>query len=589
MKLMKKEELIKELPSFKWTYKLNKFIANVKATSAKKSDDDSSDKISKDDWIEFVSIKIFETFKIRYKRDVKQGSHSINAYQSLMIYNEYSHIWEEYSKYGNYFASIISKTKQVDVNSESLAQSLMGLLGVKNVFNTIPPAYSGTRYQLFLNGIYDLAKDKFMPSESIEELEDNGEMISVEKMGFVSKHMHRIMFNERPKAPIIESGGKRWDFRKWLLKVNNNNKERAEWLLFMIGVCSLPNVNVGANFMLIGPSGSGKSTIGSIIKTIYMGDPHSEIGQIESADSQNIVNSSFEAKTLGEEFPFRGSLDEETNFVHLSEMNKTNLNEQACVLYDKFCDNEMEARKMKSESFSLSPTPTLYMEGTGFPKMETVKNGVERRTFPFKIEPTEDLVDYRVSGMSPDRVFSSDKVIQWVVYHAFKKIREIIPEEEYASIKVNMQYFDVPDFIKVWKNEFISGGDEISEFYSHILRPAMENRVIKKGYKRTYMLNEEMLYRLYKSFEESRDVPIKFIKGRKSFTENIMAQLERSGFNVAPVKDYHLEETDEQLALDLVFLNSVLDLEPDLTPEEYEDGSFANKKKMDWFSIEYEG
>lgn len=582
---MEKEEL-RKLPSVKWTEKLNKFIANAKVMTIDKDDED--DKLSKDDWVEFVSQKIFESFKIRYNRTVEQSKHSINAYKSLMIYNEFSHIWEEYSKYGNFFASIVSTTKQVDINSESLAQTIMSLLGVKSVLNTIPPAYCGTRYQLFLNGIYDLEKDEFLKSEDIKELEVNGEMIPVEEMGFVNKHMHHIMYNEKPKAPIIKNSGEKWDFRQWLLKINNNDKERADWLLFLIGACILPNVNIGANFMLIGPSGSGKSTIGSIIKTIYTGDSHSIIGQSEQSNTRDIVNASFEVKTLGEEIPFRGSLSEETNFIHLSEMNKTNLNEQACVLYDKFCDNEMEARQMKSTSLVLNPTPTLYMEGTGFPKMETVKNGVERRTFPFKIEPTDDLINYRVKGISPDRVFASDTVIQWVVYHAFKMLRKFIPEEDYASIKINMQYFKVPSFIREWKNEFISGGDEISEFYGNVLYPAMEKRVIQKGSERTYMLNEEMLYRLYITFEESRDIPMKFVKGRKSFVENIMAQLERSGFNTTHLNKYHLEEDDSNLAIDLVFLNGIFDLENDLTPEEYTTGSFAKKKKTDWFVIEYE-
>lgn len=591
---------VKSLPMIKWTGVLDKFITNCKClplnqvNNIKNNDDknnNKNDEFSKEDWINFVAEQIYRRFKIRYNRNVEQGNHSINAYKTLMIYNEFTHIWEEYSQYGNFFASIISSNKNVDSTSESLAQAIMNYLGVKSVLNTIPPAYSGTRYQLFLNGIYDFVEDKFIEAEDVEELEVNGEKIKVEELGFLNKHLHRIIYNHKPKPPIIENPKtkEKWDFREWLLKVNNNNKERAKWLLFLIGICILPNANIGTNVMLVGPSGSGKSTIGSIIKNIYVGGAGSAVAQFDKNNTRDIVNSSFEVKTLGDDHPFRGSLTEETNFVHLSEMNKVKLTERACILYDKFCDNEMEARKMGKNSVVLSPTPTLYMEGTGFPKMETVKNGVERRTFPFKIEPSDDLIDYRVKGIPQEQIFSNDIILQWVVRSAFKTIRKYVDEEDYESIKINMQYFETPEFINEWKDEFVSGGDEISEFYNSVLYPAMEERVVKAKDTQSWLLNESMLYEIYKEFERDRDVPDTFIKGRSSFLESIKAKLERSSFSIEPIKKYHAEGNDSRLGLDLSFLNSIFNLRDDLSHLDYESGEYAKKKKSDWFVIEYEG
>src|SRR5699024_11336907 len=66
--------------------------------------------------------------------------------------------------------------------------------------------------------------------------------------------------------------GEDWDFRTWLLKINNNDPEKVQWLLYVMGLCMLPNVNIGANVMLRGDSGSGKSTIGTLISKVYTGD-----------------------------------------------------------------------------------------------------------------------------------------------------------------------------------------------------------------------------------------------------------------------------------------------------------------------------
>src|SRR5699024_6239568 len=181
-----------------------------------------------------------------------------------------------------------------------------------------------------------------------------------------------------------------------------------------------------------------------------------------------LVNNQNTANTLNEDFPFRGTLTSRVNFVHLSEMNGTYMSEAAGTMYDKFADNDLDAKKLHAQSQKLNPSPTLFMEGTKWAAFDTVKNGVERRTLPVALEPTEDLKYYTTEFTEKKELFESDLILTWLVRACCKAIRKERNRRYLGAIHINLLKESIPDFARKCRNELISGGDEISMFYNLI-------------------------------------------------------------------------------------------------------------------------
>src|SRR5699024_10140723 len=374
---------IDRLPAQRWAEQIDGFVRKLKCSP--QLEVGSPDRIKNmDDRVEFVAIQILNIFDIRYGREKFTDSHSLNSTKTLMIYNPFGCMWVSYSNVADVLTSALYKNLNADSHVEALADSISSKLGVPTVKNTIPPLYKGTRYQLFLNGVYDLVDDVFFEYDA--DIDKNtkfyikkNKQVLVKDMGFTSKHVHNILFDMKPEPPILEeemSDGGDWDFREWLLKICNNDEDKKQWLLYLMGLSILPNVNIGANIILQGDSGSGKSTIGTLISNMYTGSEEG-YGYMYDNTVGELVNNQNTANTLNEDFPFRGTLTSRVNFVHLSEMNGTYMSEAAGTMYDKFADNDLDAKKLHAQSQKLNPSPTLFMEGTKWAAFDTVKNGVE--------------------------------------------------------------------------------------------------------------------------------------------------------------------------------------------------------------------
>ena len=146
---------LRKLPAQAWADEIDRFADNLRRDPVMVGDaeQDSVKLTNMDDRISFVAHKVVKQFDIRYGRNKYNDKHSLNATKTLMIYNPYGCIWLPYSTVADIITSSLNKNLSADSHVEALADAIAAQLGTPVPFNTIPALYSGTRYQLFLNGI----------------------------------------------------------------------------------------------------------------------------------------------------------------------------------------------------------------------------------------------------------------------------------------------------------------------------------------------------------------------------------------------------------------------------------------------------
>lgn len=582
---------VNRLPAQKWASYINAYTKSLKYNPVLSGEDSSNTTPMKnmDDRINYVCHHIVQNFTIRYGRNKYNDSHSLNATKTLMIFNPFGCVWLPYANVADMLTSALNKNLSADSHVEALADAIASELGTPMPSNTVPANYSGTRYQLFLNGIYDLKEDVFMEydkdiTQDTELYIKKRKKVKITDMGFTEKHVHNILFDMNPDPPVFEDElptnhpeGTDWDFRTWLYKLNGENQDKVDWLLYVMGLCVLPCVNIGVNVLLRGDSGSGKSTVGSLISKMYTGADDG-YGYLYDSSVEGLVNDQHKASTLNEDFPFRGSLTPKVNFIHLSEANGISLNDDASALYDKFADNNLDAKKLHASSLKLAPSPTLFMEGTKWVNFNTVKNGVERRTLPISLNPTPDLRFYTAEDTEKKELFESDLILTWLIRECFKKIRQFRGTERLNNITVNLMRETLPPFVKEWQDEIISGGDEITAFYD----------IIKDAIKIHKPISFEMLYDLYIESCERRGVSLKYRKNMRNFNEAIEAKLISKGYKLKSKGERFTETNIDNIGIDINKISEMIEVPDKLTATSYDVTGYGRFLSNDWFELEKE-
>lgn len=555
--------------------KVDKFCQRMRSECASKERDKDSEFNRDEVRLEYVARKINNTFEIRRGNFTEWESHSMNTVQTLMIFDTELLIWRPYKDFSAQFCYACHFSKNFSANAKNLADMIDVLKGSNPLELYIPQSYKGTRYQLFMNGIYDLKKDELIHPTEDTVLSYKGKDVKICDIGFTFKHLHRMNYPEKVEDPIYYHkgpNGSNWDFRHWLSLLCDDDDEKKTWLLGIVGLSILPNTNIGVNIMLKGESGSGKSVIGDLIQTIYRGyDP--QVKDYIRIDDNNIICDGADAETFNEDFPFRNMLTSITNFIHVREMNGTSIEESGSLLYDKFADETMDAKQLHKQSNVLNPTPTLYMEGTDWARFSTVKNGVQRRTLPFEIKKSEELVEYVVNDMRKEDIFANKVVIDWLVVHAYKALRFLF-NDRVENLQLNLNAMTLPRFMQNHMSEIMSGGNEINAFYDIIL-----SRTLKCD--NHHYISILLLHRMYRKFETSRGYTA--IKAINSFQESIESVLHLHGLELVSYAFTRIENR-EQLALDLDELKNLIDIDDELSSATYPSSTSA-KYKADWFYV----
>lgn len=395
--------------------------------------------------IEDIEDILFEhvTFGIIDKNNIYMGL------ENIMVYNPEKGYWEKAVYILRLILDAFHK-EYTERNVTEIANIICGKVnGLRGTIN-LRKQYSGSRYLLYENGIFDLKEMKLNPIKTIKDpsgivgidfgqkFDINGEKLSVPEMFFTSKHMHTrdlMVDSPLPSFPI-STANEIWTPRDWLLRINDGKKEQATYFLQLLGAMLVPNHFFECFIEINEKDTSDKNVLLSLVKEIY---------------NNNSIKLNYKLSELKRKKPFSGKVDAHTNIIGISEANGAVLSAKETNLISALVNRESMILP------GLNPLPLLVIESEGWLKFNDVRNtgsGINRRLLPLDLTESDDKCHFPLSA------FKNKEVIDWFNWQALVALHDLTEGNENFIFEID-DIKTLPDFARRWHFTAVNGDDGI--------------------------------------------------------------------------------------------------------------------------------
>ncbi|MBM6772401.1 hypothetical protein H5991_02570 [Ligilactobacillus agilis] len=505
--------------------------------------------------IEDIEDILFEhvTFGIIDKNKIYMGL------ENIMVYNPEKGYWEKAVYILRLILDAFHK-EYTERNVTEIANIICGKVNSLRGTINLRKQYSGSRYLLYENGIFDLKEMKLNPIKTIknpsgivgidfgQKFDINGEKLSVPEMFFTSKHMHMrdlMVDSPLPSFPI-STANEIWTPHDWLLRTNDGKQEQVTYFLQLLGAMLVPNHFFECFIEINEKDTSDKNVLLSLVKEIYNNDS---------------IKLNYKLSELKRKKPFSGKVDAHTNIIGISEANGAVLSAKETNLISALVNIESMILP------GLNPLPLLVIESEGWLKFNDVKNtgsGINRRLLPLDLTESDDKCHFPLSA------FKNKEVIDWFNWQALVALHDLTEGNENFIFEID-DIKTLPDFARRWHFTAVNGDDEYMKHFIEYIKPTLH-----VGY-----LPIPLMYQLYSGLArlENRD---EYIKSPKSFKDVFCTYLDEE-YGIENYGGTLRKIEEEELGIDFSELNNMIELSKVIN--EYRNSIYAKYPIPDWIQI----
>lgn len=518
-----------------------------------------------------VILNVLHCFSILGLENRKKWDNADSTLDLVKVFNPITLTWEN-PKF--LFSACLAAVDVLYVPSDviKLSSFIFETLRNSKAVMEVPKPYSGSRYLLFNNGIFDCLTQEIIDVQAQLQLTENDieipmvspnatleiedHKVPIANAGFTEKHRHYIDLDLNMEVPKYQGKGNNetWDPQTWLLKTAGGRANVAHYILEIIGIMLVPNHSFNAFIEINGKSGSGKTVITNIAKGIY-------------GDNEVAIPEDFTIDQAMDNFPFRGLVNQDTALVHITEVNGTYLNPTMISLFNSFANPSMEMKQMGNVSVKLTPPPVLVMEGVSWAKFDNTKTGIARRLLPLDLSESNTM-NYR-SSHSKD-IFRFKKVLKWFAKEAVLALSELTQGDDHFAFNID-DVDTLPDFARRWHMMAINAGDDLMNTFMLKIKDSLHN-----GF-----LPMKMMFRLYAKSVLDDDPEQKHSRKFPSFRDALRMYLSEDFMVIRSDELQHHDE--EELGIDLKQLSHAMALPKEL--ENYQTTDYAKYKQAYWLEI----
>lgn len=496
-------------------------------------------------------------------------------FENVLMFNPKTLSWQAMDYFSLLALSAVIPSATLG-QGQMLGNYLFTHIHLQHIDWQVPEPYSGSRYLLFDNGIFDAKTKELIPIHEdyldyhpegsqqtmtavlgqVQTLEVDGQQKTLAQMGFTDKHVHHFSLDLNAQNPAYASNIKdvKWTPEDWMLKTANNKPEQMKYLKQCLGTMLVPNHSFNAFLEINGLSGGGKTKLVEIVKSIY--------GRESTA-----VKTGFTLDDVSDNFPFRGTVNKSTALAHITETNGAGLKNSVIPLINSFANPEMQIKQLGGISVELTPPPFLVMEGKGWVLFDNTKTGVARRLLPLDISKAQTK-HYLCRRYGKD-IFMQPKVLAWFAKEAVLAYAEMTKGNDHFKFAID-NIKTLPKFAQKWHLDAINAGDDIMNQFVERMK-----HVLKPGY-----VSTELLYKLYQQ-SALLDDPDAYQRKLRSFKEAILVYL-RQSYDLEKVKK-PAKFAEEQLAFSFDDLQKMLPLPKEIT--NYATTKFAKYATTNWYKV----